>query len=370
MNRIRLIFLPGSPDAPAPTLTFDGAGRVIDRAVLRPDHPNLPDTAHDILVAPGVETTAHRLTLPMRSLKQARATAAMRLEDSLAAPAATTHLALGDVDADGNRLVVAVADSKLVGWLAQAARLGISPAVVTPGYGLIPEPDDGSLVATEVLPGELSLRGHAFAAAVEPELLHALAGGQPLRTITDPDEREGLLARGAASPAVNLLQGPYDPAAREPTGLKEYRVAAILACALILSPFVLWGVQIVWDRLAASSSAVQAEALADRWAPAISPDLPADERLGMRLAGLEQGQRFLRTAAVLFAVVEQTPGTSVANLFYGSNGQVRATIAHANYSDAETMRSQAALYGFSLVEDATTTDGGRVMTDIVLEAKP
>jgi len=370
MNKTRLIFLPEAPDSPAPTLTLDDVGRVIAHASLHPDQPNLPDLARDILVVPGVETTAHRLNLPMRSLKQARAMAKVMLEDNLAAPGLATHLALGEVGPDGARLVVAVSDAKLNAWLVQAGRLGVTPAVVTPGYALIPEPDEDGLVAAFVTPGELSVRGEGFAAAVEPELLSALVGSRPLRMIDDSAEREQMLARGAATPSVNLLQGPYDPEAGQTPRLRNYRVVTLLACAVILSPLVLWGAQIFRDGWAATSNETQAVELADRWAPAISPELPPEERLRTRLAGLEQGERFLNAAAVLYAVVEQTPGASVANLFYGSNGQVRATVAHANYSDAESMKSQAALHGFSLVEDATSTDSGRVMTDIVLEAKP
>jgi general secretion pathway protein L len=370
MNKTRLIFLPEAPDDPAPTLTLDEAGRVMTRASLRPDQTNLPDLARDILVVPGVETTAHRMSLPMRSLKQARATAAMLLEDSLAAPGAATHLALGEVDVDGGRMVVAVSDARLRGWLAQAARLGVSPTVITPGYALLPEPDDDGLIAAVIHPGEFSVRGQAFAAAVEPELIDALVAGRPLRMIDDPAEREGMLARGAAAPAVNLLQGSYDLAVSPSPRLSDYRLAMILACIVILSPLVLWGVQIVRDRWTVASQEAAAVAIADRWAPATSRDIPAGERLKMRLGELERGERFLRAAAVLYAVVEQTPGASIANLFYGSNGQVRATIAHANYSDAASMKTAAALYGFSLVEDATSTEGGRVMTDIVLEAQP
>ena len=89
----------------------------------------------------------------------------------------------------------------------------------------------------------------------------------------------------------------------------------------------------------------------------------------LRLAQLEGGEAFVRAAAVLFGVVEQVPGAEIANLFYGGYGQVRATIAHPNYSDADGMKVQAARYGYVLVEDAASTENGRVMTDVVVEAR-
>jgi len=369
MIKTRLILLPDDADAPAPTVTFDEAGRLVARAALRPDEPNLPDMAHDVVVVPGVETASHWLALPMRGLRQARGAAAVLLEDSLATPVEGMHLALGDVEADGSRLVVAVSDALMRGWLEQAARLGVRPDVVTPAYALLPEPEDASLIVAAVLPSELAVRGQGFAAAVEPELLEAVAGGRRIRPVEDAAERDLILARGAAAPAVNLLQGAYDPAANQSAGAGDFRLVAALAAVLVVSPLVLWGAQIARDRGAAASLDRKSEALAERFAPGTLASAPPVERLNSRLRQLEGGEAFVRSVAVLFGVVEQTPGAQIANLFYGGYGQVRATIAHANYSDADAMKAQAARFGYALTEDAASTENGRVMTDVVLEAK-
>jgi general secretion pathway protein L len=195
--------------------------------------------------------------------------------------------------------------------------------------------------------------------------------GRTVRKVEHADEVEALIVRGARAPAINLLQGVYAVGGNDNAGdLKRWRRAAVLAAVLAASPLILWGAQIIIDRSAAASADRQAAAIADRLAPAAAADRAPEQRLALRLAELDQGERFLSAVAALYAVIEKTPGSAVTNLFYGSNGQIRATVAHANYSDAQSMKAEAALYGFSLVEDATSTEGGRVMTDIVLEAAP
>ncbi len=368
MTKLRLIFLPDDPHAAAPTLTVDADGRVMARAALRADEPNLPDDSRDILVVSGVEAVAHRLSLPMRDARQARGAAAILLEDSLASSRETTHLALGDADPGGERMVVAVSDARMQAWLEQAARLGVRPDAMVPTYALLPAGLD-QIVVTAVLPSEVALRGPGLAAAVEPELFDALVAGRPVRVVEDAAEREAMLAVGALSPAVDLLQGAYDPKAGVALGPKDFHRAAILAVLLLASPLVLWGASIIRDRWAAASDDAKARDLADRLAPGADQGLLPMERLRRREDRLEGGQRFIGAASALFSLVEQTPGARVVSLYYGGGGQARASIAHANYSDAEAMKQQAARYGFDLNEEATSTENGRVMSDVVLEAR-
>lgn len=371
MTSSRLIFLPHDPDGEAPVLTIDEVGRVSHRATLTPGDPAAAVLMDgDVVIVPGVEVALHWLSLPARSQRQARAVAAVLIEEALASADPEIHIAVGEMLDGGERMTAAVSRARMQAWLDQARRLGVVPAVLTPASAILPEPEEDELLAANLFPGELALRGRRFAAAIEPELLDAVAAGRAVRRIEDALEVEALVVRGARAPAVNLLQGPFAVGGAAPAGLAPWRRVAVLAGVLLASPLLLWAGRIAIDSWIASSADRRAEAIADRLAPHITPGRPADERLAMRLAELDGGERFLKAAAVLYAVVEKTPGAAVTNMFYGSNGQIRATISHTNYSDAEGMKSQAALFGYALAEDATSTEGGRVMTDIVLEAAP
>lgn len=365
----RLIFLPDHADGSASSITFGEEGRVIARALLRSDAENPPSMSRDVVVVPGVEVVVHTVALPMRSERQARAAAAILLEDQMASSSDAVHLALGPVTADGQRLVAVVSVQRMTAWLDQAARLGVKPSAVVPTYALLPEPQDGVVAVAAILPTELSLRGGGIAAAVEPELFAPLVGDRPIRRIDDVAEREQMLAIGAAAPAFDLLQGPFAPNAGRADGPRDFRRAAILAAVLLASPFLLWGGQIARDRWAAADNGNRAQILADRLAAGRDQGLPPVERLRRQEERSQGGQRFIRATSALFSVVEQTPGAGVVSLYYGAGGQTRATIAHANYSDVDAMKQQAARLGFDLREDSTSTENGRVISDLVLEAR-
>ena len=366
---IRLVFLPDHADGSAPSLTFDEEGRVIARAVLRSDAENPPSVTRDVIVVPGVDVVVHGVALPMRSERQARAAVAILLEDQMASSADAVHLALGPMVTEGKRGVAVVSQERMKAWLDQAARLGVQPAAVVPTYALLPELQDGVVAVATILPTELSLRGRGIAAAVEPELLAALVGERPTCRIDDAAEREQMLAMGAAAPAFDLLQGAFAPNAGRPSGPRDFRRAAVLAALLLVSPFFLWGAQIARDRWAVADNDRQAQILADRLAPGADQSLTPAQRLRWQETRSEGGERFIRALSGLFTIVEQAPGASMVSLYYGAGGQARATIAHANYSDVDAMKQQASRMGFDLREDSTATENGRVISDLVLEAR-
>jgi len=365
----RLVFLHDHADGSAPSITFDDEGRVIARAVLRSDAETPPALTRDVIVVPGVDVVVHVVALPMRSERQARAAAAILLEDQMASSTDAVHLALGPMASEGQRWVAVVSQKRMKAWLDQAARLGVQPAAVVPTYALLPELPDGVVAVATILPTELSLRGRGIAAAVEPELYAAIVGERPTQRIDDAAEREQMLAIGAAAPAFDLLQGAFALNAGRGAGPRDFRRAAILAAVLLVSPFFLWGAQIARDRWAVADNDRQAQIMADRLAPGADQGLTPAQRLRRQETRLESGQRFIRATSALFAVIEQTPGAGMVSLYYGAGGQARATIAHANYSDVDAMKQHAARLGFELREDSTATENGRVISDVVLEAR-
>jgi general secretion pathway protein L len=366
MSKTRLVFLPSSVGDPAPFLTFD-EGRVVARGALRLGDPAPTDPARTVVVAPGTEVAEHRLELPVRTVRQASAAAAVLLEDRLANRGTEPHVALGPTTADGLRSVFVVEAERMRRWTDQAAALGLRPDALVPDYALLPEPEGDETIAALV--GErVAFRRRDRAGSTEPDLAPVLLGdvAAPL----DGEERDRLVGRGLDTLAADLLQGPFDPRRADGPAWKRWRLSAALAAALLLSPLLLTAAEIVRHRTAAAEMDRRADALAAELAPNVRPGSPPDERMRQRLSDLRRGERFVPATAALFTALEQTPGAALMSLLYGEDGAVRATVSHPNYSDVEAMRQAVAEAGFALREDATVTEAGRVLTDVVLEPRP
>lgn len=364
MTRTRLVLLPAAVGDPAPFQTFEG-GRPIARGSLRLGDPPPTDPARTVAVVPGTEVGLHRVALPGRTPKQRLAAAAVLLEDRLAARG-DAHLALGETGLDGLTDVYATDRSRMTRWLDQAEALGLRLDALAPDYALLPMPDGDETCAVSV-GDRVAFRGRERAGAAEPELAALLLAdvAAPL----EGEARDRLFARGLEAGPVDLRQGDFDPRRAEAPTWASWRLPAGLAAALVLSPAVLWGAEIVRHRSAEAELDRRAEAVARETAPNGRADRPPEDRVRARLAELGRGRSFSPAAAALFTAVERTEGAELVSLLYGEDGALRATVAHPNYADVEAMRAVAAEAGFVLREDATVTEGGRVLTDVVLEGR-
>lgn len=364
MTRTRLVFLPTAVGDSAPFTTFEDR-RPVACGSLRLGDPPPTDPARTVVVVPGTEVATHRLELPVKTAKQARAAALVLLEDKLAA-SVEPHAALGEVGADGRRTVYLVEADRMRRWTDQAEALGISLGALAPDYALLPEPEGDETVAA-VVGDRVAFRRADRAGSVEPELAAVLL--DDVAAPADGEARDRLIGRGLETLFVDLRQGPFDPRAADAPGWKAWRLPAGLAAALFLSPLLLWGAEIVKHRTAAAELDRRAAAIATEVAPGGRADRSPEDRVGARLADLRRGRSFSPATAALVAGLDQVPGAELINLNYGEDGALRATVAHPNYADVETLRTAAARAGFALREDATASEGGRVLTDVVLEVR-
>ncbi|MCR5881091.1 type II secretion system protein GspL [Phenylobacterium sp. J367] len=248
MRRTRLVFAPADPQAAPAYLLLDAFGDVVGRGE-QPVTAGAPDTATAIvLVVPGVDAVARWLQLPTRSDAQARAAAALMLADETAFADEPLHVAVGPLEDDGHRLVVAMAESRLRAWLDLARIHGLPVERVVPEYMLLPELEDGTPVAVRI--GDLvAVRGRRLALACEPDLLATLL--QPPPAVAEGEAAERLLAEGATRPGIDLRQGPFAPADGQRPGRRDIVRAAALAGVLLLSPILLNAAEAVRLNLAA-----------------------------------------------------------------------------------------------------------------------
>lgn len=361
MTSIRLLFMPPEPDAPLDVLDVDGDG--VSRRTLAPGR-RLEGAL--TLVAPGAETTARWMDLPAGSAAQARSAAAFRIEDEVALGGEDLHIAVGGVDEAGRTLVVWTAREKLQAWLDAATALGATPVAIVPDYLLLPDGQDGELVAA-ILGERMALREPGAAMTVEADLAALLIENRPHRLIPAA-ELDRWLAAGARAPQINLLQGRFGR--RDRSAAPGFRRLAILAAALVISPLILLATQIIHDQLTARSMETRANSLAVSLVPQASRYEDAAGYALTRLASAQAGLGFSDLAAVYFSMIQTTPGVRLDSLVYGEEGAIRSTIGYVNASDMDQLRTAAKRLRLELTEQSTVAEGGRITSDLVVRRQP
>jgi Type II secretion system (T2SS), protein L len=134
--RIRLA-VPFDPSAPAAWWRVDDQRRIVERGTSAPSAWPAADRIEAALGAGDVRIVALELP-PMNDTRRAAA-AAFALEDQLAAPADTLHLAVTAAASVGTPTVVRIVDRAAVAWLA-ARRPAIDRVVAEPDLA----PADGA----------------------------------------------------------------------------------------------------------------------------------------------------------------------------------------------------------------------------------
>ncbi|MAK81179.1 type II secretion system protein GspL, partial [Phenylobacterium sp.] len=232
------------------------------------------------------------------------------------------------------------------------------------------DPEGASILATAEFGGLTAVRGRRLAFTGEPDLVAAVVGARPAQTLAGP-ALERALADMAVSPALNLLQGAFDPERREPLGRRDLRRPALLALALLVSPLILWGAQAGADHLRAS----QAEARAEAKVAALLPDGtavtdPASQaQAQMDALSLASGGGAGGLAAQLFSAVEPLDQVQVESLIIMPDGSARAALSHAAYSDGEGLAQALQAAGLTVRVEGSREEGGRVISDVILGAR-
>ncbi len=368
MKPTRLILIPALAGQPAPYMIVAPDGAVLDRGVLALDAVERPAPMRTVAVCPGADVSIRWLDLPPGGGAQLRAAAAWRLRDTLAATPDRVATVVGpSVAPDEPRLVAVVGLGLLQAWSDYLEALGVRADVITPDVLTLAEPDEDD-VALAVSFGETTaLRGRRFAVTVQPDLVDLVAGGRRVVAVEDRAAVERALARAALSPAINLL----DSGARDrAVGRTGWRRAAGLAAAVVISPLLLTAATAARDDMAAR----RLEAGTVRAIAAVDPDLARETdpvaALRRRAAGAPPPGGVTAATAALFAAVEGVEGVELDALVAGPADGMKATLSHPAYSDMQEVGRRMADAGLAVTENATLDDGGRVVSDISIGARP
>ncbi|MEI7932114.1 MAG: type II secretion system protein GspL [Alphaproteobacteria bacterium] len=347
MSLTRLVILARAVDFPASVIVADGAGMVVTTGSLRPGGPP-PPRMRTILVIPGEEVLTRWIALTAASLDQARAAAAMMLQDDLAQPREALHFALGEPGPDGLRPVCVIARTALEARLVQARSLGFTPDVVVPDCLMLPPAEGEDLIAA--LLGEVTaVRGRNVAFTAETALAEQLMAGREAERLDDGPRIAGLLAATAAP--VNLLQGDFGRRSAKPGG---WRRAAVLAGLALASPLIIQAAHIARDDMAAERIERATAAKGDT------------QRLVSVGESMRKGRDFNGAMSAVFKALERMPGAKLQSLSYRAEGTMRLTLVHDNYSDVATLAGALGPSGLALRDDGSTEAGGRISTDLTL----
>ena len=272
MSETLVIRLRALEEAPASWLIVDANGARSGQVLSGPiaDALNLAQGRRVLLLLPGGEITLAEPELPVRGGARIAQAVPFALEEQLASDVEGLHFAVGSRSAGMLGTPVAVVARSLIErWLGACRAAGIEPDAAQPDTLAVPlSPngctlllDDATLfvrrtdsvpyaldadslaTALDLALGEPSEAGEHvtfYASPAQYELHHELIEGLRTRTATLqvkllPDGPLPLLAAQAVSaPGINLLQGPYAPSSTIGIRLREWRVPAALAAAVVL----------------------------------------------------------------------------------------------------------------------------------------
>lgn len=364
MSQTRLLFVPPLASAVASYCLMDRAGNIIGRGVLDPERMALQETMPTIAVVPGADVLVRWLDLPVGSLAQVQAAARWQLKDHLAGDVEGLDLALGPVPSDGGRRLVAAASTSLIQtWLDWCTTWGIRPEALIPDCLCLPVPpghEDETLAAHRG--ADVLLRGPEMAVAVQADMVEAVMAGRALSWLEDQD-LETLLAKGARQVPLNLLEARDQKARGQ--GLKQWRLAAGLLGALMISPLILMAAQGGREARQTQQLQQQAQAAAVRLYPDLATSQQAASEALIRLDSAPPPGGMSRTMAVIFTAVEGLEGAELQEVALTQEG-LRLTLSHVVFADLDSLRSELAQAGLEVRDDNTVEEEGRMLTTLML----
>lgn len=263
-------------------------------------------------IAPAAAVTLHRFDLLDLAPNQARVAAALLAAEASAAPSASLHVALGDIDADGQRLMAVVDREAMARWLALALAAGHDLRALVPAPLLLPLDVDGFTTATI---NGTSLMRSTDAAFAEDALTPLIVGEASVRAI------ESILLDAAAREApLDLRQGRFARRRRGIDKAAARRVALLALSALVLTIATLL-VQIVRYELAADAAQARAATAAAAVVPRGTG--PVGPALADRLTAIEgPGGGLPRLVTPVLVVLERAPAVDLTRLDYRADGSL------------------------------------------------
>ena len=337
-----------------------------DAAVLREAADGGPATI--LVPTEQVLLTAVDLPLPLR--RQRLAALPFAIEDRIAEPIETVHVALGQAVSPGRYLAGVVAPAVMLGWTAQAAAAGLAQAALVPDALALPVPAAGAWSVDRTGDRVLVRTDDGTGFAVSAARLAALwaAAGQPACILFGdplPDAIPGVsadivvggLAERLRLPALDLRQGAFARPRRGTTAL--WRRAAIVAgCGLLAHGAIAAADTIALQRIAAERKA-ETRAIVERIAPGTLSDGDLAEVAGdlLPVAGAPGGAAFVPAMARISGALGA--GVTLRSLAYdAAAGTLVLDVTAADLAAVQAVEARLRAAGLSAAGGGGTVAAG------------
>lgn len=353
----------------------DGRAVPVEAADLPADRPLA-------VAVPGEDVLVTDVDLPpVRQARRRIQAARYSLEDRLAAPVETVHLALGPRGEDGFYPAAVVGRERMEGWLEAFAEA--RPAVLSammPDYLCLPAPQPGEAVlwlaggramcrrdAVHGFACEYDLVESLLTAPDVPERLRVVAESSPDADallnrleqadfelapgprVTAGEAVVNLLASMPARPPINLLQERYAPASPLNEWWRPFRATAALfvawlGLALAAQAVHYWQLQQRLDDLQSRTETLFHEAFPD--VRAVNDVRAQAEQEIRRLRAQQGGHGLFPLLTATARAAGSVPGLKMESLQY-RDGELFLTLQGENVQSVERLRA-----GFAGIEGA------------------
>jgi len=349
----------------------------------------LTGAAEIIVLAPSEEVLITEARVAARSRAQLMQAVPYAIEDQLLTPVEDLHFAA--TTASGDTVGVAVvAKSRLRAWLDALAAAGIRPDALLPESIALPSKADHATVLIEsdravvrfapwsafaCAPGDLAAWLQRANGDAPPRPLDiydfrankAVPLPGPVASIEER-QRDALafLARNLGKPPLNFLEGAFAPQHRAARGARFWRVAAVLAAAVLVLAIANLGFEV----LQLSRASARMDAIAEDAVRKAFPDIDGAELARYppaelarnrieRLRGGSQGTGFLRVVAEIAPVLGSTTRIQTRGMEF-RNGALELGLRAPDVATLDTVRERlAALPGLKVaVTAANPGDNG------------
>lgn len=330
-----LVLLALDPAEPCVCLVLDDEGRILEHRMLATASAVAAPDTRVVVAVPGEQVRTPIIDLPLRRLDQARTAALLALDGEYAGDA-PPHLALGEPDADGQRLACIASPGHMDAWLGQCASLGLSPDVLIPDYLLLPAATGTDECIVLALGDRRVVRGPGLAFSAEAAVADLVLAARHRAPELVGTDALALLAKGAIDPALDLQQGAYARRRADDPEARRGRRLHTLALLLLASPLIL--VALEAGRLEISGHLLQqrSQALAVELAGPGAARLDPVAAVDASLARSQGRGGFHGLTTALLQSVQAQPGVRLDAIEFDGR-ELKAELAHSDSGAARAV---------------------------------
>ena len=346
MTERLIIVMPSHEGGPGLWGLVDG-NRVISHGRNAPPANN--SAKEVIAVLPGQSVRIYSHELPATSKRDRLRAAGFSIEDKIAVPLDSVHIALSD-----DRIAV-IDKAELAAYLAQLKEVGLLPIKAIADFEALADIDGAAtLLDRVVMTGPM---GHAMDGAWADE-------GRPY-----PDETilSAIGAQLEQNNTLNILQNGFLPKSSFNFGWRKLVPIGGLAACLGIAALVLHGLEARALKLQTADLKTQMSEIYTQATGQAAPSNPALAATRAMKSGGKDNLAFLRLSQILFNGVEQIEGLSVEQLrFLDTKNELQLRLTYPSFESAGQLESAIRAAGGQLTTGGVREQSGQFVGEATL----